>query len=217
MSTADAGNQAAAGFLDYMTAAREAGSVWIWSTGMTDWARDPELWDGFLAHIKEFSRIWCAGIATGEEVITIAARTPETVSIIATDIRLDALEACTDGRYPKAMVQSALTAGLTPEETRRAFRPDPDDDAWLCVDRSIQNRITWAYGDITQGPCPEADLIFCRNTLHMVSAADRPAVVQRLAETGAPVIIGKSDFVHMHDYWAEHFHMSPSLILHALA
>jgi chemotaxis methyl-accepting protein methylase len=111
------------------------------------------------------------------------------------------------------MVES-LTAGLSRDEARRVFRPDPDD-AWLHVDSAIQDRITWAYGDVTQGPYPDADLIFCRNTLHMVDAQNRPIVVQRLAETGVPVIIGKSDFLHMHDYWAEHFHMSPTLILHA--
>jgi chemotaxis methyl-accepting protein methylase len=202
------------GFVTYMAAARAAGSVWIWSTGMTDWVRDPELWEGFLAQVKESSRIWCAGIATGEEVITIAAKTPESVTITATDIRLDALRACTEGRYPRAMVESTITAGLSRDEARRVFRPDPDD-AWLHVDSAIQDRITWAYGDVTQGPYPDADLIFCRNTLHMVDAQNRPIVVQRLAETGVPVIIGKSDFLHMHDYWAEHFHMSPTLILHA--
>lgn len=199
----------------YMTAAREAGSVWIWSTGMTDWGRDPELWDGFLLQVTESSRIWCAGIASGEEVITIAAKTPETVAVIAMDIRLDALRACTEGRYPKAMVESALAGGsLSKDEARRAFRPDPDG-AWLRVDSAIQDRITWAYGDLTQVAYPDADLIFCRNTLHMIDAKARPDVVQRLAKTGVPVIIGKSDFLHMHDYWAEYFHVSPTLILHA--
>jgi chemotaxis methyl-accepting protein methylase len=197
----------------YVGAAREAGSVWLWSTGMTDWGRDPELWEGFLSHIKPSSRIWCAGIATGEEVITIAARTPDTVSIVATDIRLDALQACTEGRYPKAMVEAAGV--LSAEETRRAFEKPKAGEDWLTVASGIRSRIIWAYGDITQGPYPDADLIFCRNTLHMVDTRHRPIVVQRLAETGVPVIIGKSDFLHMHDYWAEHFHMSPTLTLRA--
>ncbi|MDI3210497.1 CheR family methyltransferase [Arthrobacter sp. AL12] len=181
---------------------------------MTDWARDPELWPGFLEFVPPNSRVWCAGIATGEEVITLAARTPESVSIIATDIRPDALEACEAGKYPKAMVDAAIADGdFTQEDARRAFLPSRASDAWLQVTPAILERITWARGDLIRDLYPEVELIFCRNTLHMIPAEDRASVVRRLAHTRTPVIIGKSDFQHMHQYWAEEFQLVPSLIL----
>lgn len=195
----------------YIDAARAAGSTWLWSTGMTDWGRDPEMWPHLLALIPADAHVWCAGIATGEEPLVLAARTPDSVRITATDVRDDALAAARAGRYPRGMVDGALDlGGITLDDVHRMF-PDYDSPSdWLLASETLRSRIAWSRLDLTVDPYPRADVVLCRNVLHMIAPPERADVVDRLAATGTPIVVGKSDLLHMAAYWRERFDEMPS-------
>lgn len=202
----------------YIDAARSAGVPWLWSTGMTDWGRDPEMWPQLLAMIPADAHVWCAGIATGEEPLVLAARTPDSVRITATDIRVDALAAARAGRYPRGMVDGALELGsITLDDVRRMFPDYSEPSDWLLASKAVRSRITWSLLDLTTDPYPRADVVLCRNVLHMIAACDRADVVERLAAVRVPVVIGKSDRMHMNAYWSERFAQAPGepLVLHS--
>ncbi len=200
----------------YMAAAIAAGPPWVWSTGMTDWGRDPELWPGFLQQIKPTARIWCAGTATGEEIVTLAARTPSSVTIHATDIRPDALARCQTGRYPAEMVMVALDRGdLTAGDVSRMFEPAEPGAQWWETTEEIRSRVTWQLHDLMTDPLPTADIVFCRNVLHMIPTDQRAGVVESLGSLDVPIVIGKSDAVHMNRYWSAKFDVPVSLVLDA--
>jgi len=202
----------------YIDAARAAGPTWLWSTGMTDWGRDPEMWPHLLALIPAEAHVWCAGIATGEEPPVLAARTPDSVHITATDVRDDALAAARAGRYPRGMVDGALDLGsVTLDDVHRMFPEYGRPSEWLHASETLLSRITWSRLDLTADRYPRAEVVLCRNVLHMIAAFERADVVDRLAAAHVPVIVGKSDRAHMDAYWRERFAETPStpLILRA--
>ena len=47
----------------------------------------------------------------------------------------------------------------------------------------------------------------------MIPQSERTRVVHRLAQTAAPIIIGKSAATHMREHWSAAFTLTPTLIL----
>ncbi|WP_182253232.1 CheR family methyltransferase [Microbacterium esteraromaticum] len=118
---------------DNTAAALAAGGIWPWAATQTEWGRDPEMWPGLLELIPQTGTVWCAGAATGEEALTLAARTPDTVKIVASELLLPALKAAWEGRYPRRMVDAAVEARkITADEADRIFA-DYDEAATGCT------------------------------------------------------------------------------------
>lgn len=191
----------------YTQAAIAAGGIWPWSSTMTTWGRDREMWPGLLDLIPDEGTVWCAGVATGEEALALAARTPDTVSIVASDLMLPALKAAWEGRYPRAIVDVAVESGdLTRDEAARIFADYDGSGEWLHVDDAISARIRWWPHDLAEHPpLTSIDVVLCRNVLPAISRHDRAGVVDRLARMGVPVVVGATDLLHTGRDWLRRF------------
>ena len=167
----------------YTQAALAAGGIWSWSAAQTAWGRDSEMWPGLLDLIPDTGAVWCAGVATGEEALTLAARTPDTVSIVASDLALPALKTAWEGAYPRGMVDAAVDAGdITSVEAARIFADYDDCGEWLHVGEAISARIRWWPHDLVDhAPLTSVDVVLCRNVLPPLPRQDRAGVVDRLA------------------------------------
>lgn len=168
------------------------------------------MWPHLLAIIPADPHVWCAGIATGEEPLVLAARTPDSVRITATDVRDDALAAARAERYPRGMVDGALDLGsITLDDVHRIFPDYSRPSDWLLASETLRRRTTWSRLNLTADLFPSADVVLCCNVLHMITASERADVVDRLAAAGTPIVVGKSDRVHMDAYWRERFDEVP--------
>lgn len=115
------------------------------------------------------------------------------------------------GRYPRGMVDGALELGsITLDDVRRMFPDYGEPSDWLLASKALRSRIAWSLLDLTTDPYPRADVVLCRNVLHMIAGSDRANVVDRFAATGRPVVAGKSDRLHMDAYWRERFAETPT-------
>lgn len=191
----------------YTQAALAAGGIWSWSAAQTAWGRDSEMWPGLLDLIPDTGAVWCAGVATGEEALTLAARTPDTVSIVASDLALPALKTAWEGAYPRGMVDAAVDAGdITSVEAARIFADYDDCGEWLHVGEAISARIRWWPHDLVDhAPLTSVDVVLCRNVLPPLPRQDRAGVVDRLARMGAPVVVGTTDLLHTGRDWLAGF------------
>ncbi|MFT4280572.1 CheR family methyltransferase [Microbacterium sp.] len=191
----------------YTQAAIAAGGIWLWSAAHAAWGRDSEMWPGLLELIPETGTVWCAGVATGEEALTLAARTPDTVSIVASDVMLPALKTAWEGAYPRGMVAAAVEAGdITRDEAARIFADYDEAGEWLHVDEAISARIRWWPHDLVEhSPLTSVDVVLCRNVLTSIPRQDRAGVVDRLAQMGVPVVVGTSDLLHAGREWLARF------------
>lgn len=192
---------------DTTAAALGAGGIWPWAATQTEWGRDPEMWPGLLELIPQTGTVWCAGAATGEEALTLAARTPDTVKIVASELLLPALKAAWEGRYPRRMVDAAVEAGkITADEADRIFADYDETGDWVQVDEAISARIRWWPHDLAAHmPLTGIDVVLCRNVLPTITRQDRAGVVDRLAHMGVPVVLGASDLLHAGRDWLRRF------------
>lgn len=126
--------------------------------------------------------IWSAGCATGEEPYTLAMLAPRDwqVTILGTDVDVDALDAARAGVYGDWALRD------TPEWARAAhFRPLADRRFELS--RQIRAMVAFAPLNIATDSFPgPLDLIVCRNVLMYFTAAARERAVRRLQAALAP-------------------------------
>lgn len=137
-------------------------------------------------------RAWSVGCATGEETYSLAMvldralrRDGARVYLAAygTDISRRALAAAQAGRYAEAQLREV------PAELLGYFQPA--EAGRVVVAEALRRRVCFSAHNLrehTQGPAgPDRfDLVFCQNVLIYFDAAQRAAVVTRLAEAVAP-------------------------------
>lgn len=131
----------------------------------------PELLQAKSSQGKKTLKIWSAGCSTGEEPFSLAILLLETlpdidaweVTILATDIDLDALERAEMGIYRPWSFR-----GVDPEIIRAYFRPE--DGERLRIDDRIRNLVTFQPLNLKSDLYPSSffgttdlDIIFCRN------------------------------------------------------
>jgi chemotaxis protein methyltransferase CheR len=138
-----------------------------------------------VALYRGSARLWSAAAATGEEPYSLAMAMIEAfesdeppVSILATDVDVEALETAKLGEYREAALREL-------DQTRRVrFSLETDPGAKWTIAPAPRNLVEFRPLNLTSlswsvdGPF---DVIFCRNVLMYLEACHRYAVLERIA------------------------------------
>ena len=144
---------------------------------------------------KRSVRVWSAGCAAGEEPYTLAAVLSRampgaTVSIIATDVSADALEAAARAAYP------ASAWSDIPDDWRGAFEQVGDV---VRVRPEVQKLVKFEQTNLVESAATmprSCDIVWCRNVLIYFTPAARKRVIERLVAAtnpGGVVFVGYSE------------------------
>jgi chemotaxis protein methyltransferase CheR len=174
----------------------------------TKFFRDPDVY-AFLRETilpelfspsKNWTRIWSAGCATGEEPYSLAMLVHEVlkqrlndhrVNIYASDLDRSALETAESGKYTQRMVQ-----GVDEKLLRKYF--ELEDDVYK-VKPSVRNLIQFEEQDLMTTPKHRnLDLILCRNVMIYFSKEIQQKIHLNFYDSlkaGGYLITGKTEFV----------------------
>ncbi|MBA3457545.1 MAG: hypothetical protein H0T42_30975 [Deltaproteobacteria bacterium] len=138
-------------------------------------------------------RVWSAGCASGEEPYTLAlvlsrALPDHTISIVATDVSDDALEAAQRATYPISELADV------PTEYRESFTTEGDR---IRVRSAITRLVRFERANLLDAVPPRnCDVVWCRNVLIYFSVAARRRAIDRLVSATLPggfVFVGYSE------------------------
>src|SRR5690348_8007402 len=180
---------------------------------VTGFFRDPQTWEHLAAEIVPGLvalrppdapiRVWCAGVASGEEAYTVAmvfantlgeAAFLERVKIYATDVDDEALDTARHGTYPARLVEDvpreALERFFERSDQRYTFR------------RDLRRAVIFGRNDLVQdAPISRIDLLVCRNTLMYFNAETQARILTRFHFALAPggvLFLGKAEMLLSH-------------------
>lgn len=128
-------------------------------------------------------RVWSAGCASGEEPYTLAlvlsrALPGHTISVIATDVSDDALEAAQRATYPSSELADV------PDEYRDSFVTEDDR---VRVRSEITQLVRFERANLLEAPPPRnCDVVWCRNVLIYFSVEARRRAIERLMAATVP-------------------------------
>ena len=189
--------------LDTMLAAAERGDadatrrfVCLLTTKFTGFFRHPKHFIIAAEHAvrtaqrQGHARMWCAAAATGEEAYSLAIAIIQVfgavhppVEILATDIDAAALAAAQQGEYNDASVRALDSACR-----ERFFCHAGDPQRWVVAD-DVRRLVEFREVNLVNPTWPvigHFEVIFCRNVLMYLGAAQRDAVLTGLASMLAP-------------------------------
>ncbi len=137
-----------------------------------------------VAHdeVPQGLRVWCAGVATGEEAYSVAmlfleafeqyGRRPS-LKVFATDVEPHHIETATAGSYP-----GSIAAEVSAERLARFFERQGER---FVVNSELRQAIVFARHDLlSDPPLTRMDLVVCRNTLIYFRPQAQAKVLQRL-------------------------------------
>src|SRR3954471_1879403 len=148
-------------------------------------------------------RVWCAGVASGEEAYTVAMvlvavlgeqAFRDRVKIYATDADEEALDQARAAAYPPKAVEDLpreiLESYFERSDQRYTFRKD------------LRRAVIFGRNDLVQdAPISRIDLLVCRNTLMYFNAETQSRVLRRfhfaLDDEGV-LVLGKSEMLITH-------------------
>jgi two-component system, chemotaxis family, CheB/CheR fusion protein len=178
----------------------------------TGFFRDPQAWEYVATEIvpqllaargpEAPLRVWCAGVASGEEAYTVAmvlARVlgeqpfRERVKIYATDIDEEALDYARHGAYLPRQIEDvppdALERFFERTDQRYAFRKD------------LRRSVIFGRNDLVQdAPISRIDLV-CRNTLMYFTTETQAQILRRFhfaLDDDGYLLLGKSEMLITH-------------------
>ena len=128
-------------------------------------------------------RVWSAGCASGEEPYTLAlvlsrALPGHTISVIATDVSDDALQAAQGATYPSGELSDV------PDEYRESFAIEGDR---VRVLSTITQLVRFERANLLEAPPPRnCDIVWCRNVLIYFSVEARRRAIERLVAATVP-------------------------------
>lgn len=130
-------------------------------------------------------RVWCAGVATGQEAYSLAMvglGLPNVdLEVLATDFSQRCLEKAASGVYTQFEVQRGLPVRLLVDHFEKS------DELWRANAR-LRQAVTWKkvnlMGDFRG--LGQFDVVFCRNVLPYFDADTRRATLEKLAAVLAP-------------------------------
>src|SRR3954465_1608054 len=148
-------------------------------------------------------RVWCAGVASGEEAYTVAMvlvavlgeqAFRDRVKIYATDADEEALDQARAAAYPPKAVEDLpreiLESYFERSDQRYTFRKD------------LRRAVIFGRNDLVQdAPISRIDLLVCRNTLMYFNAETQPKILERLPFALAPrgaMFLGKAEMLLTH-------------------
>ncbi|MHB1135150.1 MAG: CheR family methyltransferase, partial [Chloroflexota bacterium] len=159
---------------------------------VTSFFRDPASWE-FLAQevvprlvqakkSNEPIRVWCPGVASGEEAYTTAIVLAESlgdeafrnqVKVYGTDVDEEALNVARQAAYSEHQLE-----GL-PKELREKYTQWTNDRFYLR--KEIRRAVIFGRHDLVQDPpISRIDLLVCRNTLMYFNAETQTKILNRL-------------------------------------
>ncbi|OFW31955.1 MAG: hypothetical protein A3G76_04175 [Acidobacteria bacterium RIFCSPLOWO2_12_FULL_65_11] len=186
------------------------------TVGETYFLRDPALFEALEKQILPSLiaarraqgmlrlRLWSAGCATGEEAYSLAIiidrllpdRSRWALTILATDINLEALHVAQQGIYRQWSFRN------TPEDVRTQYFRRRDAETFE-VAPGIRQAVVFAPLNLNDGSYPSVvtntvamDLIFCRNVLMYFTPQAQRATVARLREalvTGGWLVVSPAE------------------------
>jgi chemotaxis protein methyltransferase CheR len=147
------------------------------SVTVTEMFRDPEVYQELRKHLVPYlktypySKIWCAGCATGEEVYSLAILLKEAglhkkVQIYATDINDESLEKAKLGIYSNNQIKEYTSnyrlAGGN-QDFSSYYHSSYDS---VIMDKSLRDNVVFANHNLVSDKVfGEMQLVICRNTL----------------------------------------------------
>ncbi len=180
---------------------------------VTGFFRDPQTWEHLASDIVPQLvaarapdgplRVWCAGVASGEEAYTVAmvfARVlgdeafRERVKIYATDVDEEALDTARHGGYQPRQIEDvprdALERFFERTDQRYVFRKD------------LRRSVIFGRNDLIQdAPISRIDLLVCRNTLMYFTAETQAQILRRFhfaLDDAGVLLLGKSEMLITH-------------------
>ena len=180
---------------------------------VTGFYRDPQTWDYLAGEvIPELVqrrpqdaplRVWCAGVASGEEAYTVAMIFAgilgekgflDRVKIYATDADEEALQqgraAAYSAKAVESLPQGALDKFFERSDHRFVFRKD------------LRRSVIFGRNDLVQdAPISRIDLLVCRNTLMYFNAETQERILRRFhfaLDPDGVLLLGKSEMLLSH-------------------
>jgi two-component system, chemotaxis family, CheB/CheR fusion protein len=180
---------------------------------VTSFFRDPQTWEHLATDIvpqliasRDAAaplRIWCAGVASGEEAYTVAmvfarvlgdAAFLERVKIYATDVDEEALDTARHAAYQPRQIEDvprdALERFFERTDQRYVFRKD------------LRRSVIFGRNDLIQdAPISRIDLLVCRNTLMYFTAETQAQILRRFhfaLDDDGILLLGKSEMLITH-------------------
>lgn len=170
--------------------------VCLLTTKFTGFFRNPRHFELAAEHALRtagqhgWARLWSAGTATGEEAWSLAMamsevfqRNDPSVTILATDVDVDALATALRGEYGETSLQS-----LAPERRERFFSGTSVPNR-SSITPALRRLVAFQAVNLIHSDWPVEgpfDVIFCRNVLMYLEARHRHAVLERMAALLAP-------------------------------
>ncbi|HXJ79891.1 MAG TPA: protein-glutamate O-methyltransferase CheR, partial [Candidatus Methylomirabilis sp.] len=152
-----------------------------------DLAAEHALW---VEHRHGPARLWSAAAATGEEPYSLAMalldvfrRDDPAVSILATDIDVNALAIAQEALYDEAALQAL------PIEHRARFTGEPLGGGRRRLVPAVRRLVEFRHLSLTDVVWPldgVFDVVFCRNVLMYLDDGHRYAVLERIASMLQP-------------------------------
>jgi chemotaxis methyl-accepting protein methylase len=186
----------------------------VLTINVTDFFRDPEMWDVLresvvpqLAQAKKRRRgttlrVWSAGCATGEEAYSLAMtlvdglgdeRDRFTISIQATDIDPETLEAARRGTYAAEKVEH-IPLRLRERFTAPGPNNEPSD---FQISPDIRRLVHFqAFSLFDSPPMKLVDLVMCRNVFIYFDRAQQARILDGFwsaMSPGAYLVLGRSE------------------------
>jgi len=148
-------------------------------------------------------RVWCAGVASGEEAYTVAMvlvavlgeqAFRDRVKIYATDADEEALDQARAAAYPPKAVEDLpreiLESYFERSDQRYTFRKD------------LRRAVIFGRNDLVQdAPISRIDLLVCRNTLMYFNAETQQRILRRFhfgLDPDGVLVLGKSEMLLSH-------------------
>jgi two-component system CheB/CheR fusion protein len=180
---------------------------------VTGFFRDPLIWEHMATNLVPALladrpadaplRVWCAGVASGEEAYTVAmllarvmgdAAFMGRVKIYATDVDEEAMDAARHGAYLPKQIEDiprdALERFFEREDQRYVFRKD------------MRRCVIFGRNDLVQdAPISRIDLLVCRNTLMYFTAETQAQILRRFhfaLDNDGVMLLGKSEMLITH-------------------
>ncbi len=177
---------------------------------LTHFFRDPAVFEHLSAAVvkplveqaagKRELRVWCAGVATGEEAYSVSMLfleagsqlgVPVDLKLFATDIDGRLVDQGAEGTYSVEHVESEVSA------VRRQRWFEPVDESGYRARRAIRSPIVFArHNLVSDPPFTRVDLVVCRNVLIYLRHAAQQQVLERLhysLKPGGYLLLGHTE------------------------
>ncbi|MEO1642505.1 MAG: CheR family methyltransferase, partial [Pseudomonadota bacterium] len=149
-------------------------------------------------------RVWCAGVATGQEAWSLAIRLSELIGeplskaqieIVATDVSVPALQTAQTGNYGHYAVQT----GLSIERLMTHFERQDTGD-WT-IKSDLRDQVTFKRHNLLEsaGGLGQFDVILCRGILSKMAPVMAKQAVETLAGQllpGGYIFLGQDEDIH---------------------